>query len=74
MLWPRVRISLPARAARGIAPARPNFQILSIRVTEPADGVVEAVIVVVGPGRTRAVAVRLEGLDSRWRASSFAVL
>ncbi|MGB3376691.1 MAG: Rv3235 family protein, partial [Microbacterium sp.] len=40
----------------------------------PADGIVEAVVVVAGPGRTRAVAIRLEGLDSRWRASSFAVL
>ncbi|HWU30368.1 MAG TPA: Rv3235 family protein [Microbacterium sp.] len=48
--------------------------MLSIRVTEPVDGIVEAVVIVAGPGRTRAVAVRLEGLDGRWRASSFAVL
>jgi hypothetical protein len=45
-----------------------------MRVTQPVDGIVEAAIVVAGPGRTRAVAVRLEGLDGRWRASSFAVL
>ncbi|GAA2854543.1 Rv3235 family protein [Microbacterium arabinogalactanolyticum] len=70
----RANLSARARSARGIAPARPNFQILSIRVTEPVDGIVEAVVIVAGPGRTRAVAVRLEGLDGRWRASSFAVL
>lgn len=70
----RANLSARARSARGIAPARPNFQILSIRVAEPVDGIVEAVVIVAGPGRTRAVAVRLEGLDRRWRASSFAVL
>lgn len=70
----RANLSARARSARGLAPARPTFQILSIRVTQPVDGIVEAAIVVAGPGRTRAVAVRLEGLDGRWRASSFAVL
>ncbi|GAA3926865.1 Rv3235 family protein [Microbacterium soli] len=70
----RASLSARARSARGIAPSRPAFRILSMRVTEPADGIVEAVVVVAGPGRTRAVAVRLEGLDGRWRASSFAVL
>jgi hypothetical protein len=70
----RANLSARARSARGVAPARPTFEILSIRVSEPADGVVEAAIVVAGPGRTRAVAVRLEGLDRRWRATSLAVL
>jgi hypothetical protein len=70
----RANLSARARSARGVAPVRPVFEILSIRQTEPADGVVEAVIIVAGPGRTRAVAVRLEGMDHRWRATSFAVL
>jgi|SRR5690606_30802257 len=70
----RSNLSARARSARGIAPARPTFQILSIRETAPVDGIIEAVVIVAGPGRTRAVAVRLEGLDGRWRASSFAVL
>jgi hypothetical protein len=39
----------------------------SMRLTEPADGVVEAAATVrVGP-RYRAIAFRLEGLDGRWR-------
>jgi hypothetical protein len=70
----RSNLSARARSARGMAPARPTFSILSIRESAPVDGVVEAVVVVAGPGRTRAVAIRLEGLDGRWRASSFAIL
>lgn len=70
----RANLSARARSARGVPPVRPTFEILSIRVCEPHDGVIEAVIVVAGPGRTRAVAVRLEGLDRRWRATSLAIL
>lgn len=70
----RAGLSTRARSARGTPPARPVFEILSIRETAPADGVIEAVVVVAGPGRTRAVAIRLEGMDRRWRATSFAVL
>jgi hypothetical protein len=55
-------------------PARPVFRILSTHVSEPADGVVEATLIVQTPGRARAVAVRLEGLDRRWRATSLAIL
>lgn len=70
----RANLSARARSARGLAPARPGFRILSIHQSSPVDNAVEAVVVVAGPGRTRAVAVRLEGLDGRWRASSLAVL
>ncbi|WP_217184465.1 Rv3235 family protein [Streptomyces sp. AC495_CC817] len=70
----RANLSARARSARGVSPARPTFVIRAIRASEPADGVVEAVVVVAGPGRTRAVAVRLEGFDRRWRAASLAVL
>ncbi|GAA2893767.1 hypothetical protein GCM10010455_16000 [Microbacterium esteraromaticum] len=70
----RANLSARARSARNQAPTRPSFQILSIRSSAPADNVIEAVVVVAGPGRTRAVAIRLEGFDGRWRASSLAVL
>jgi len=70
----RANLSARARSARGVSPARPTFEIRSIRTSDPADGVVEAVVIVAGPGRTRAVAIRLEGLDRRWRAASLAVL
>lgn len=70
----RANLSARARSARGVPPARPTFEIRALRVAAPVDGVIEAVVVVAGPGRTRAVAVRLEGIDRRWRATSLAVL
>nr|WP_219860752.1 Rv3235 family protein [Microbacterium sp. MYb45] len=70
----RANLSARARSARGVAPARPAFAIRSLRVAEPTDGVIEAVVVVAGPGRTRAVAIRLDGIDRRWRATSLAIL
>lgn len=70
----RANLSSRARSARGAAPARPTFEIRSLRTSEPLDGVIEAVVIVAGPGRTRAVAIRLEGMDRRWRATSLAVL
>ncbi|WP_374459954.1 Rv3235 family protein [Microbacterium sp.] len=70
----RANLAARARSARGVPPARPTFVIRTVRVTHPRDGIVEAVVVVAGPGRTRAVALRLEGLDRRWRATSLAIL
>ena len=49
------------------APARPHrYQVRSMRLEEPADGVVEASVLLVGPGRPIPLAIRLEGLDGRW--------
>jgi hypothetical protein len=47
---------------------------LSTHICEPRDGVVEATVVIRNPVRVRAVAIRLEGLDRRWRASAVSVL
>jgi hypothetical protein len=53
---------------------RPSVRVTTSHVCEPRDGIVEGVVLVaIGP-RTRAVAIRLEGLDHRWRASSLALL
>jgi hypothetical protein len=70
----RANLATRARSARGVPAARPKHAILSVRHTSPADGVVEAVVIVAGPARTRAVAIRLEGMDRRWRATSLALL
>lgn len=74
VLIARANLSARARSARGVAPSRPVYRILSTRASSPADGVVEATVIVQSPGRTRAVAIRLEGLDRRWRATTLAVL
>lgn len=70
----RSNLAARARSARGVAATRPAHQIMSVRHSSPADGVVEAVVIVRGPARTRAVALRLEGMDGRWRATSLALL
>lgn len=70
----RANLSARARSARGVPAARPTHRILTIRYCSPADGIVEAVVIVAGPARTRAVALRLEGWDGRWRATSLALL
>jgi hypothetical protein len=70
----RVVLSARARAAKGQKTVRPAFTIGTVRTSEPADGVVEAVVIVRGRARVRAVAIRLEGLDRRWRASAINVL
>lgn len=73
-LLKRVVISSRARAAKGQQVTRPTFSIGSTTVSQPRDGVVEAVIIVRGRARVRAVALRLEGLDNRWRATAINVL
>jgi hypothetical protein len=70
----RAILAARARSARGLPAKRPVHAILSLRHSSPADGVVEGVVVVQGPARTRAIALRLEGMDGRWRATSLALL
>lgn len=73
-LLKRVVLASRARQATGRAVARPTFAIGSTTVSEPKDGVIEGVVIVCGKARTRAVAIRLEGLDRRWRATAIHVL
>ena len=70
----RTNLATRARSARGVAAKRPVHTIMSVHESSPADGIVEAVVVVRGPARTRALAVRIEGMDGRWRATSLALL
>jgi len=73
-LLKRVVLSARARQAKNQPTTRPTFSIGSTSICEPRDGVVEAVVIVRGRARTRAVAIRLEGMDSRWRATAINVL
>jgi len=73
-LLKRVVLSDRARRARGQQVTRPTFTIGTVVTDEPRDGVVEATVIVHGRARSRAVAIRLEGLDSRWRATAINVL
>ncbi|MEB0265988.1 Rv3235 family protein [Cryobacterium sp. 10I5] len=73
-LLKRVVLSNRARAIKGLPAQRPTISIGRVTITEPRDGVVEAVVIVHSKVRVRAVALRLEGLDNRWRASAINVL
>ena len=73
-LLKRQLISARARQIKGIPATRPVLVIGRIRTSSPCDGVVEAVVMVYEKPRARAVAIRLEGVDRRWRATSIGVL
>jgi hypothetical protein len=62
----RLRAPSPTRA-------QGRTRVRSIRAFEPADGVAEVSAVVVEHGRTRAVALRMEGLDGRWRVTALEI-
>ncbi|MFF1878035.1 Rv3235 family protein [Leifsonia sp. NPDC058230] len=70
----RVTIAARSRAITGGQARRPRLSIGSPMVTHPREGVVEAVVMVHQRSRSRAVAIRLEALDDRWRASAITVL
>ena len=69
-LTPRVRATSRRQGRDRGAPAAPaRAHLRTIRVCEPADGVAEASAVVQYGARYRAVALRLEGLDGKWRCT-----
>ena len=74
VLRSRVQLSTRARTVLADRPVRPVLRIGTVKVARPVPGVVEAVVVVHGRGRSRAVAVRLEIVGSRWRASALHIL
>jgi hypothetical protein len=73
-LMKRVVLARRARTARGESVGRLTFTMGSTVLCEPSEGVVEAVVIVHGRARSRAVALRLEGFGDRWRASAVHVL
>ncbi|MBG6239590.1 hypothetical protein IWX78_002577 [Mycetocola sp. CAN_C7] len=73
-LLKRQVVSARARQVKGLQAVRPFLKIGRITTCEPRDGVVEAVVMVHQRARSRAVAIRLEGMDRRWRATAISVL
>lgn len=70
----RVVLAARARTAHGRRPVRPAVRLGPVVLSDGTDGIVDAVVVAHTQGRSRAVALRLEGHDRRWRASSVHVL
>lgn len=73
-LLKRVILAERARRLKGELAVRPAFSLGSVHQFEPRDGAIEAVVMVHSRVRSRAVAIRLEGLDKRWRATAISVL
>jgi hypothetical protein len=69
----RARYAAVARTGRRPV-SRTRLHVGRAIVCEPADGIVEATVLIRLGSRTRAVAVRLEGLDGRWRCPVLALL
>ena len=67
-------VAAPIRPAAGPAAGRTRRTVSSLHLSEPVDGVVEACAVVLGGPRARAMALRLEGWDGRWRCTRLALL
>ncbi len=70
----RASLAARARSARGAPTPRSTHIIHNVHVSSPADHVVEATVTAATRVRTRAVALRLEGLDGRWRVTSLGLL
>jgi hypothetical protein len=66
--------STRSRAESNVIQLRPNLVVGKISTFSPRAGVVEGVVIVHNIGRARAVAIRLEGYNGRWRARSLRVL
>ena len=58
------------RTANGTRAVTMRPVVASVHLSEPADGVAEACAVVDTGPRRRALALRLEGLDGRWRCTA----
>jgi len=70
----RARRAEAQRSEQGIKAHYQNLSVGGLRTSSPRDGVIESVILLSSKSRTRAVTIRLEGINARWRATSVSVL
>ncbi|KTR03743.1 hypothetical protein NS184_13215 [Curtobacterium luteum] len=73
-LQQRAALAARNRSAMRLPRARPVLRAERVVTCSPADGVVEATVVVHGRSHARAVAIRLEVRNERWRATAVGVL
>lgn len=70
----RANLAARARSARRVPARRDVHEIRSVHISSPADGVIEATVTASARVRTRAIALRLEGMDGRWRVTALGLL
>lgn len=62
------------REAQGEKTQYQRFAVQSMINKSPRDGVIESVVLLTSQRRVRAVTIRLEGINNRWRATAVSVL
>jgi len=70
----RAGLHLRADSATRRTMVRPVIRVKNVIMQQVREGVIEAVVIIETAARTRTVAVRLEGMDRRWRATSIGLL
>jgi hypothetical protein len=70
----RTVLAARARAVSAQEARRPRFHIGDPLLSYPSDDVVEGVVLVHQPSRSRAIALRLERHRGRWRATALSIL
>jgi len=73
-LLARTSLAARARSARGVQVYRAVHHIRSTRLFSPREGALEATVIVSSRLRTRAVALRLETIERRWRITALHLL
>jgi hypothetical protein len=73
-LQQRAAVAARARGLGGRARGRASLRVGSVIVCRPTEGVAEATVVVHTRSHARAVAMRLEERQGRWRATAVGVL
>lgn len=73
-LQSKARQAREYREENGIKAHHQKFAIGNMQTESPRDGVIESVVLLNGHRRNRAVVIRLEGINHRWRATSLSVL
>jgi len=72
----RSKISQRHRMEAGTTrpPLMPKFAVGKIRTDSPRAGILESVVLITTQQRTRAVAIRLEPINRKWKATSVSIL
>ncbi len=63
-----------AQLLRNVGSVKTIGKIKSIHISEPLDGICEAVVVIDFPERVQALSIRSEGVDGRWLCTSLKLI
>lgn len=70
----RAKLARISREELGQKTLHQNFSVHNMMNASPRDGVIESVVLLNSQRRIRAVTIRLEGINNRWRATAVSVL